>query len=113
ARPRSKARRHAAVAARRGLRLVSGGRQFPAVPARTAKEVMATHSAETARDLVQMLRKAAPGDTVALNGSFGEVRLSGIRPEGRVTIRAAKPGAAHLERMVLAGCANLAFSGLT
>lgn len=74
---------------------------------------MATHPAETVRDLEQALRKAAPGDTVALNGSFGEVRLSGIRPEGRVTVRAAGPGTAHLERMVLGDCANLAFSGLT
>lgn len=74
---------------------------------------MATHSAESARDLEQMLRKAAPGDTVELNGSFGEIRLGGIRPEGRVTVRAAKPGAAHIERMTLGDCANLAFAGLT
>ena len=74
---------------------------------------MATHSAENARDLQAALRKAAPGDTVELNGSFGEVTLSGIRPEARVTLRAARPGAAHLEKLVLGDCANLAFAGLT
>ncbi len=77
------------------------------------RQDLATHSAENARDLSTMLAKASPGDTVELNGSFGEVTLSNIRPEGQVTLRAAKPGAAHFEKIVLGDCANLAFSGLT
>lgn len=74
---------------------------------------MATHSAETARDLQSALRKAGPRDIVELNGAFGAVRLDGYRPEGRVTIRAAKPGAAHFESLLLSGCANLGFEGLS
>lgn len=77
------------------------------------EQPVTTYSAENARDLQAMLRKAAPGDTVALNGQFGEVTLSGIRPEGRVTLKAAKPGAAHFEKIVLGDCGNLTFSGLT
>ena len=74
---------------------------------------MATHSAETARDLQAALRKAAPRDIIELNGAFGAVTLDGYRPEGAVTIRAAKPGAAHFESLLLSGCANLGFHGLS
>ncbi len=74
---------------------------------------MATHSAETARDLLAALRKAAPRDIVELNGDFGAVTLDGIRPDQPVTIKAAKPGAAHFESLLLQGCANLSFDGLS
>ena len=57
--------------------------------------MVTTHSAENARDLQSLLRKAGPRDTIELNGQFGEVRLAGIRPEATVTLRAAKPGAAR------------------
>lgn len=74
---------------------------------------MTTFSAETARDLESALRRAGPRDIVELNGSFGEVTLGGIRPDGPVTVRATKPGDAHFERLTLADCANLSFAGLT
>jgi hypothetical protein len=75
--------------------------------------MVTTHSAENARDLQSLLRKAGPRDTIELNGQFGEVRLAGIRPEATVTLRAAKPGAAHFEKLILGDCANIAFAGLT
>lgn len=74
---------------------------------------VATHSAENPRDLLALLRKAGPRDTIALNGQFGEVTLSGIRPEEPITLRAAKPGAAHFEKLILGDCTNIAIAGLT
>jgi hypothetical protein len=74
---------------------------------------LATHSAENARDLQALLRKAGPRDTILLNGSFGALTLDRIRPEGPVMLRGAKPGAAHFEGLVLAGCANLTLADLT
>ncbi|MFN6953024.1 MAG: hypothetical protein ACK4NE_10595, partial [Albidovulum sp.] len=74
---------------------------------------MATHSAENARDLLSLLRKAGPRDTIELNGQFGEVTLSGLRPEQPVTLRAVKPGAAHFEKLILGDCANIILTGLT
>ncbi len=74
---------------------------------------MATVTVTEVSDLISKLRSAAPRDTILVSGKFGEVRLKGIRPEGRVTIAAAKPGAAHFERMLLDDCANITVSGLS
>lgn len=73
---------------------------------------MATLNVENAKELSQALRKAGPQDTVLLSGEFGQVTLEGVRPEGSVTIRPAKAGAAHFESIRLRSCANLSFEGL-
>jgi hypothetical protein len=73
---------------------------------------MATVTVTDPSDLAPRLRSAAPRDQILLSGKFGEVRLSGIRPEAGVTIAAAAPGAAHFEKLLLDDCANLTFTGL-
>lgn len=73
---------------------------------------MATTTVTDAQNLGAILGAAAPGDTILLSGKFGDVRLRDIRPEKTVRIAAAAPGAAHFERLVMAGCSNLSFSGI-
>jgi len=73
---------------------------------------MATTAVTDASDLPARISAAAPGDTILLSGQFGHVRLNDISPEKPVMIAAAAPGAAHFERLVLAGCSNLSFSGI-
>ncbi|SPH18788.1 hypothetical protein DEA8626_02332 [Defluviimonas aquaemixtae] len=73
---------------------------------------MATLKAKNPKELQQALRNSGARDTILVTGEFGAVGLKGVRPEGGVTIRAAKPGAAHFESIVLSNCANLTFEGL-
>lgn len=73
---------------------------------------MATTTVTDASDLGARISAAAPGDTILLSGKFGQVNLNDIRPEKPVMIAAAAPGAAHFERLALAGCENLSFSGI-
>ncbi len=74
---------------------------------------MASEIVTTAADLIKRLKRASGGETILVQGQFGDVTLSGLRKESSVTVAAASPGAAHFERIWIEGCENLTLAGLS
>lgn len=74
---------------------------------------MASITVTETPDLVAAVRRAAPGDIILLSGTFAPFELGGIRPERPITLSAAAPGAARIEKVVLNDCANLTFSHIS
>lgn len=71
---------------------------------------MADIDVTTADELQRALQSASGGETLHLKGSFGGLRLEGIRPDRPVTIRGDR--GAHFERAILRNCANLRWMAL-
>jgi hypothetical protein len=65
----------------------------------------------SAEKLIRALRGADGGETIIAQGVFGHVVLDGVRPETPVTIVGDR--GAHFDRLVMRGCANLRWTGLS